>query len=98
MYADESKQKIKSIVLNPTEEVQILYEEYLEDKSNDKNKIFKGKIKETEPMNILFLPKHLKEYVTSQLETQLTSALHAKYQCHEHIQYRLIMDENRGKK
>ncbi|KAJ3660162.1 hypothetical protein Zmor_004630 [Zophobas morio] len=98
-YAKESKQEIKEIILNnPIEEAQIQYDSCLEKRSVNKYKAIKKIISATDPTNIPFLPKHLRDYAASQLDTWLTNALHAKYECHEHIQYRLITDENGGKK
>ncbi|KAJ3651316.1 hypothetical protein Zmor_017366 [Zophobas morio] len=51
------------------------------------------KIKASDPTNIALIPFHLRNYARSKLDVLITNALHAKYHCHEHQQYRLIVND-----
>jgi preprotein translocase subunit SecA len=93
--AEEVEAKIKLILKSHPdgEEAMKEYEKYLEEIIPDERNIIKHKIMDSNPTNIPLIPPHLKNYVNTKLKIWIKNALHAKYNCHEHQQYRIIIND-----
>jgi hypothetical protein len=93
--AEEVEAKIKLILkTHPNEEEATKeYEKYLEEIIPDERNIIKKKIMDSNPTNIPLIPPHLRDYVNKKLKIWIKNALHAKYNCHEHQQYRIITND-----
>jgi preprotein translocase subunit SecA len=93
--AEEVEAKIKLILKSHPNEDEATkeYEKYLEEIIEVERKIIKDKIRDSNPTNIPLIPLHLKDYVNRKLEIWVKNALHAKYNCHEHQQYRIITND-----
>ncbi|KAJ3651894.1 hypothetical protein Zmor_017898 [Zophobas morio] len=94
-FVKECQEKIKKLLHYPNkEEARAKYSEFIEYMIKSERKIIKDKIRASNPTNIPLVPAHLKDYVASKLDTWIKNALHAKYNCHEHQQYRIITDDS----
>ncbi|EFA09123.1 uncharacterized protein LOC103314809 [Tribolium castaneum] len=93
-FAGEIQEKIASILkLGDKEEARLQYDKLVEEAVSQERKIIKEKIKASNPTDVCLIPQHLKEYVTEKLDVWLKNALHAKYNCHEHQQYRIMTND-----
>ncbi|XP_063914647.1 uncharacterized protein LOC135131053 [Zophobas morio] len=99
-YVEETQREIQKIIdsYDDLKEAEVRYAEYEKRRLAKEREILKGKIRASGPIDMSFVPEHLKTYVSSQLETWMKNAIHAKYSCKEHKQYRLITDKSGEKK
>jgi preprotein translocase subunit SecA/tetratricopeptide (TPR) repeat protein len=93
--AEEVEAKIKLILKSHANEDEATkeYDKYLEGKVRDERAFIEQKIIDSDPTNIPLIPPHLKNYARRKLKIWVKSALHAKYNCHEHQQYRIITND-----
>jgi preprotein translocase subunit SecA len=56
--------------------------------------IIKQKIRDSNPTDVPLIPAHVEDYVKRNLDLWINNALHAKYNCHEHQQYRIITNNS----
>ncbi|KAJ3645482.1 hypothetical protein Zmor_023132 [Zophobas morio] len=90
-FVKENQSKFtKFLEGSPSEEE---YERFIEDMAEDEHEVLKKKIKDSNPTNVPLVPLHLKHYIESKLDTWIKNAIHAKYNCHEHQQYRILENE-----
>ncbi|CAG2162405.1 unnamed protein product [Oppiella nova] len=58
--------------------------------------IIKDKIKASNPIDTIVIPKYLKTYAVKQLDKWIENALYAKYACHENQQYIIKFKNGEG--
>jgi preprotein translocase subunit SecA len=92
----ETEKKVKEFLQNcsDNEEANVDYEKFVQEMILSERKIMKQKIRDTNPTDVPLVPAHLKEYVERKLDLWIKNALHAKYNCHEHQQYRIITNDS----
>jgi preprotein translocase subunit SecA len=93
---EESDKKFKEFLqhYSDKEETNVDYEKFIQEMILSERKIIKQKIKDSNPTDVPLVPAHLKEYVKRKLDLWIRNALHAKYNCHEHQQYRIITNDS----
>ncbi|XP_044261297.1 protein translocase subunit SecA-like isoform X2 [Tribolium madens] len=95
-FAKEIQGEIETILKQCSknkEEARLQYEKFIQKMVSQERKNIKEKIKANNPIDVCLIPQHLKEYVRDKLDVWLKNALHAKYNCHEHQQYRIMKND-----
>ncbi|KAJ3664194.1 hypothetical protein Zmor_008382 [Zophobas morio] len=93
-FVKETETKAKELLqtYSDADEAKQHFEKFFQEINKSERKIIKMKIKEN-LTEISLTPNHLKDYVTRKLDVWIKNALHAKYNCHEHRQYRIVCDD-----
>ncbi|XP_068902504.1 uncharacterized protein [Tenebrio molitor] len=92
----ETEKKVKEFLKNcsDNQEANVDYEKFVQEIILSERKIMKQKIRDSNPTDVPLVPAHLKEYAERKLDLWMKNALHAKYNCHEHQQYRIITNDS----